>query len=71
LSARNLTSLQRGPEGGVGHTDSAAMTFGNGHGSMTLWTNASDGATVLSLGPCADDGMSTVDTKVEVAQEHG
>ena len=47
------------------------MTLGNGHGSMTLWTNASDGATVLSLGPLADDGMSTVDTKVEVAQEHG
>jgi hypothetical protein len=47
------------------------MTFGNGHGSMTLWTNASDRATVPSLGLCAYDGMWTADTKVEVAQDHG
>ena len=63
--------LQRGPEGGVGHTDSAAMTFGNGHGSMTLWTNASDRVRVLSLGLCAGDKMWTAGAKVEVAHDHG
>lgn len=47
------------------------MTFGNGHGSMTLWTNASDRARVLSSGSCAGDKMWTADAKVEVTQDHG
>jgi hypothetical protein len=47
------------------------MTFGEGHGSMTLWTNASDRARVLSSGWCAGDKMWTAGVKVEVAHGHG
>jgi hypothetical protein len=47
------------------------MTFGEGHGSMTLWTNASDRARVLSSGWCAGDKMWTAGAKVEVAHDHG